>query len=140
VVIGEPSDNSLPITRKATGSYCYRVASVRVEGPTNEVFSAYSNLEDITVDGTAPRCTAIQRTANSVTFDVFDADSGLAQIAIANKTNTNPSVQPFTQGTTSPVTVSASRTNPSKKAQFTISARDVVGNRAGCTASGWIKF
>ena len=63
---------------------------------------------------------------------VQDTGSGLSSIFGITVTNGTVSVPPFTVGTTSPVIVTASKTNLSKTTKWSFHASDVAGNSTFC--------
>ena len=94
---------------------------------------------EITVaqDTTRPSCTiARSGTTTNVTFR--DTGSGLAAINVLGTRNATATVPPFTAGTTNPVTATLNRVNVTQPGSVRLRARDVQGNIAYCTLSGWV--
>ncbi|MDQ6946458.1 MAG: hypothetical protein M3256_09330, partial [Actinomycetota bacterium] len=62
-----------------------------------------------------------------------DTGSGLQAIINVQITNGTVNVAPFDVGTTSPVVVTASKTDPNLPTAFSFDAVDVAGNVGRCT-------
>jgi hypothetical protein len=87
-------------------------------------------------DTAAPTCKILSivttPTSQKENVTVQDTGSGLASIFGIMVTNGTVSVPPFTVGTTSPVVVTASKTNLSKTTKWSFHASDVAGNTMFC--------
>ena len=87
-------------------------------------------------DTTGPTCKiqSIVKTPTSQKENVAvqDTGSGLSSIFGITVTNGTVSVPPFTVGTTSPVIVTASKTDLSKTTKWSFHASDVAGNSTFC--------
>jgi hypothetical protein len=87
-------------------------------------------------DTTGPTCKILSivktPTSQQENVTVQDTGSGLASIFGITVTNGTVSVPPFTVGTTSPVTVTASKTNLTKTTKWSFHASDVAGNSTFC--------
>lgn len=87
-----------------------------------------------TADTTAPTCVLsgkVTAPIAQIQVTLQDTGSGLNTIT-ATTTNATQVTDPFTSGTTSPVTVTATKTDQSKSASLAITATDVAGNTVKC--------
>jgi hypothetical protein len=66
------------------------------------------------------------------TMTFKDTGSGLASLTVTTNTNFKVTMPAFTRGTTTAVTVSATRVDEKKSAQLVIKAVDVAGNAISC--------
>ena len=89
-----------------------------------------------TTDTTPPTCKILSitrtPTMQNEKVTVQDTGSGLASIYGISVVNGTVSVPPFTSGTTSPVVVTASKTDLSKTTKWSFHAKDVAGNSTFC--------
>lgn len=82
-------------------------------------------------DTTAPTCVLTGKTAAQIQVTLQDTGSGLATVSTTTS-NAVAAVAPFTSGTTSPVLVTATKTDLTKGASLGITATDVAGNSVTC--------
>src|ERR1051326_8270858 len=88
----------------------------------------------LSVNGTAPTCqiTVGPRNAN---FTIQDANSGLSQILVLASTNANVNIPSFTQGTTSPITVTATQIDAAQFSRVSLRATNVAGAETFCSTA-----
>ncbi len=86
-------------------------------------------------DTTPPTCavTAVRAgPPKQLDLTAQDTGSGLASITVVSVSNGTVNVPPFTPGTTSPVVVTATKTNQSSPTVFNVDVTDVAGNTTHC--------
>ena len=85
-------------------------------------------------DATVPTCSyAILNGPRRITFNVGDALTGLASIAVPTAENIDAvSLPSFTAGTTATQTFTVFKTNPSLPARVAVVLTDVDGNQSSC--------
>jgi uncharacterized repeat protein (TIGR01451 family) len=87
------------------------------------------------VDNTAPSCTLsriVTGPPKGLRVRVQDTGSGLASIEVTNHTNATTHVPTFTQGSTSALTVAATKINQTLPSQLALQVKDVAGNTTNC--------
>lgn len=126
---------SFSYTSTLTGTDTVEASFVDDSGNTktsNDVTVTWTS----TADTTPPTCRvlAIIRTPTmqQEKVTVQDTGSGLASIYDIQITNGTVSVPAFTSGTTSPVVVTANKTDLSKTTKWSFHAKDVAGNSTFC--------
>lgn len=127
---------SYTYTSSSTGTDAVQASFQDENNNTQTSNSVTVTWSQSSADTTPPSCkvVAITRTATaqSETVQVQDTGSGLASVYNVQVTNGTVSVQPFTVGTTSPVDVTAHKTNLSKTTVWSFYAKDVAGNVMYC--------
>ncbi len=86
-------------------------------------------------DNTPPRCfVSAVRAGPPKQLDLTaqDAGSGIASITVVSVSNGTVDVPDFTPGTTSPVVITATKTDQSKPTVFNVDVTDVDGNTTHC--------
>lgn len=86
--------------------------------------------------GPSPGCviTGLSGTQRQVTFTVQDITFGLNQIVAQGGKNSNINIPPFPNGTTDPVVVKATASDPSQPAIPSIVVSNVAGATTNCTS------
>ncbi len=104
-------------------------------GPTGQFISATAPLSVVLPDTTAPACAVTARRAGppkQLDLTAQDTGSGLASITVISISNGTVNVPPFTPGTTSPVVVTATKTDQTKPTVFNVDVTDIAGNTTHC--------
>jgi len=86
-------------------------------------------------DTTPPIClltATFNGSPKSIQVTVQDLDSGLGTIVVTTSTNASTVFPPFTQGTTGPVVVTATKTNQSLSSHIALTVTDAAGNVRTC--------
>lgn len=84
-----------------------------------------------TGDTTPPSCVLSSKSSTQIQVTLQDTGSGLNSVSTTTS-NATASVGSFSSGTTSPVVVTATKTDTSKSASLAIKASDVSGNIVKC--------
>jgi hypothetical protein len=86
------------------------------------------------LDAEEPTCPArvVAGPPTQLVVTIQDADTGLSNIVVTQSDNADTPVPPFATGTTDPVTVTATKIDPSRSAHVTIEATDLAGNTVTC--------
>lgn len=114
--------------RTPGATYTYQVVAVNAAGASTPAGPTSATL---TVDTVKPIITLTgTRSGPPVQIEITaqDTGSGLASIEVITADNCTISVAAFTPGTTAPVLVTATKTNPAITARVAIRARDLAGN------------
>ena len=70
-----------------------------------------------------------------LTFTIQDTNTGLKSIVVADETNATASIPTFASGTTGPVTVTATQSDPSQSSRVDFQATNVAGGATTCGAT-----
>ena len=84
-------------------------------------------------DTTPPRCEVLGINASGqLEVEIEDSGSGIQTIDVLVASNASVNIPAFTPGTTSTITVVATKINPSKRARVELKATDAAGNVSTC--------
>jgi low density lipoprotein receptor-related protein 5/6 len=86
-------------------------------------------------DTNPPSCTVTQiipGPPKQIRITIQDTQSGVASIVVVTATNATVSIPAFTGGTTSPVIVTATKTNQAQSSTVVLRVRDAAGNETLC--------
>ncbi len=103
--------------------------------PTTTTTMPATTTTTVGPDRTPPTCfvSAIRNgPPKQLDLTAQDTGSGIATITVVSISNGTVSVPPFTPGTTSPVVITATKTNPSSPTVFNVDVTDVAGNTTHC--------
>ncbi len=103
--------------------------------PTTTTTVAPTTTTTVAPDRTPPTCfVSAVRAGPPKQLDLTaqDTGSGIATITVVSISNGTVSVPPFTPGTTSPVVITATKTNQSSPTVFNVDVTDVAGNTTRC--------
>jgi Bacterial Ig-like domain (group 1) len=127
---------SFSYTSTATGTDTVEASFVDDSGNTKTSNDVTVTWTASSTDTTPPTCKILSiirtPTMQQEKVTVQDTGSGLASIFGISVTNGTVSVPAFTSGTTSPVVVTANKTDLSKTTKWSFHAKDVAGNSTFC--------
>jgi hypothetical protein len=131
---------AIPSTTVPATTTTFTVSTPGITSLTVSARDALGNAEAaqtvaIRIDGASPACTLVGVTAGpptQLTVRVQDALSGLASVAVTTANNATLDIPTFVPGSTAPLSMVATKIDPSVSSQVAFRITDVAGNVINC--------